>query len=38
MEMLVLDRPFVEQVIADRQARGADKHDEVWDGVYVDVA
>lgn len=35
MAMLVLDRSFEEQVRADRKARGIDKYDEVWDGVYV---
>lgn len=35
MAMLVLDHLFEEQVRADRKERGIDKHDEVWDGVYV---
>lgn len=35
MAMLVLDRSFEEDVRAERQERGIDKFDEVWDGVYV---
>jgi Uma2 family endonuclease len=31
----ILDSILVDQLIADRQARGIDQHDEVWNGVYV---
>ena len=31
----ILDAILVDQLIADRQARGIDQHDEVWNGVYV---
>jgi hypothetical protein len=33
--MLVLDPEFQRDVIADRRARGIDRFDEVWEGVYV---
>jgi Uma2 family endonuclease len=32
---LVLDDAVSEDLIRDRQARGIDQHDEVWEGVYV---
>lgn len=35
MPMLVLDPEFQREVIADRRARGIDRFDEVWEGVYV---
>lgn len=35
MTMLILDKYVEEQIIADRQAKGHDAHDEVWNGVYV---
>jgi len=35
MVMLVTEPSIEEQLIAERQARGIDQHDEVWDGVYV---
>jgi hypothetical protein len=35
MPTLINDPPLEQQLIADRQARGIDHHDEVWDGVYV---
>ena len=35
MPMLINSPELEEEIIADRQARGADKFDEVWDGVYV---
>jgi len=31
----ILDSILVDQLIADRQARGIDQHDEVWNGMYV---
>lgn len=31
----ILDEILVDQLIADRQDRGIDQHDEVWNGVYV---
>ena len=35
MAMLVLDNRVEKQVKAERQISGADRYDEVWDGVYV---
>ncbi len=35
MTALVLDQDLVEQLIEKRRQWGADKHDEVWDEVYV---
>lgn len=35
MAMLVRDRELERRIIADRRARGVDRKDEVWDGVYV---
>jgi Uma2 family endonuclease len=35
MTMLVLDANAEAQYIADRRAKGLDRYDEVWDGVYV---
>jgi hypothetical protein len=35
MSALILDPGLVEQMIEQRRAWGADKHDEMWDGVYV---
>jgi Uma2 family endonuclease len=32
---LILDPVLVRELIRDRQNRGIDKYDEVWDGVYV---
>ena len=34
MACFVADPELVERLIADRQARGVDQHDEVWEGVY----
>jgi Uma2 family endonuclease len=34
-KMVILDREHVRQIIRDRQRFGHDRHDEVWDGVYV---
>ncbi|MGH7199690.1 MAG: Uma2 family endonuclease [Planctomycetaceae bacterium] len=35
MVALVTDPGLAEHLIAERRATGADRHDEVWDGVYV---
>lgn len=35
MPMLINDHEVEEAIIADRQARGIDRWDEVWEGVYV---
>ncbi len=35
MATLVTDPVLAEQLIENRQARGLDHHDEVWEGVYV---
>jgi Uma2 family endonuclease len=35
MALLVNDAELERELIADRQARGVDQFDEVWDGVYV---
>jgi hypothetical protein len=35
MSMLINESSLKEQIIADREARGIDQHDEVWEGVYV---
>jgi Uma2 family endonuclease len=35
MAMLILEPEFDQAIRADRQARGIDQHDEVWDGLYV---
>ena len=35
MTVLIADSDVAEQVIAERQARGWDRKDEVWDGVYI---
>ena len=35
MVTIIHDREFSEALIADRRARGADHHDEVWEGVYM---
>lgn len=35
MTALITDRLLEERLIAERQATGADRWDEVWDGVYV---
>lgn len=35
MTALITDRLLEERLIAERQASGADRFDEVWDGVYV---
>lgn len=34
MDVLVADPEISEKLIAERQARGLDRFDEVWDGVY----
>jgi len=35
MIAVIRDRDLAEELIADRRARGADHHDEVWEGVYM---
>ena len=35
MITVIHDRELAEELIADRRARGADHHDEVWEGVYM---
>jgi hypothetical protein len=35
MSVLIRDRTMGRSLIARRKARGLDRHDEVWDGVYV---
>src|SRR5436190_23193317 len=35
MSMLIHDQDVEQATIADRQARGIDQWDEVWEGVYV---
>ena len=35
MTMMVLDTLLSEHLSAEREASGADRYDEVWDGVYV---
>ncbi|GAC1339287.1 MAG: hypothetical protein NVSMB14_05710 [Isosphaeraceae bacterium] len=35
MALLVTDPLVEEELIADRRARGIDRYDEVWEGVYV---
>src|SRR3954451_11146707 len=35
MEMMVLDPALQERLLAERQAWGGDRFDEVWDGVYM---
>ncbi len=35
MAVLVLDRANLRELIRDRRARGIDRFDEVWNGVYV---
>ena len=35
MVALITDPALEQQLIAERQASGADKYDEVWEGVYV---
>ncbi|MCE9552707.1 MAG: Uma2 family endonuclease [Planctomycetes bacterium] len=35
MITIIHDREFSEALIAERRARGADHHDEVWEGVYM---
>jgi Uma2 family endonuclease len=34
-EMRILEPAIIRELIRDRQQRGIDKYDEVWDGVYV---
>ena len=34
MVAIIADRELEQELIAQRQATGADRHDEVWDGVY----
>jgi Uma2 family endonuclease len=35
MTVLIADSEVAEQVIAERRAKGWDRKDEVWDGVYI---
>ncbi|WP_425616523.1 Uma2 family endonuclease [Anatilimnocola sp. NA78] len=35
MTLIVLDQSVKKRIITDRRARGHDRFDEVWDGVYV---
>ncbi|MEX1098351.1 MAG: Uma2 family endonuclease [Planctomycetales bacterium] len=35
MAALIIDRDLEAELIAERRRTGADRHDEVWDGVYV---
>lgn len=35
MDMLVVDPNVSQRLIEERRARGADHHDEVWEGTYV---
>lgn len=35
MIAVIRDHDLAEELIADRRARGADLHDEVWEGVYM---
>src|SRR5262249_39941568 len=35
MTVLIADSGVAEEVIAERQANGRDRKDEVWDGVYI---
>jgi Uma2 family endonuclease len=35
MAMMVLDDEIAKQLIAERQASGADRYDEVWESVYM---
>jgi Uma2 family endonuclease len=35
MSILINESGLAEQIIADRQRRDVDQHDEVWEGVYV---
>ena len=35
MELMVLDTDMQERLIAERQASGGDRFDEVWEGVYM---
>jgi Uma2 family endonuclease len=35
MAMFIADSLVVQQLIAEREASGADRYDEVWEGVYV---
>ncbi len=35
MATLIYDRALEEDILAQRKAWGADKYDEVWDGVYI---
>ena len=35
MVALVLDPRLQDDLIAERRARGLDRYDEVWDGIYV---
>src|SRR5438045_97990 len=34
MSLLIFDPWIEEKIIADRKARGVDRWDEVWDGMY----
>ena len=35
MTTLILDSQAELQILADRRAKGLDRYDEVWDGVYI---
>jgi Uma2 family endonuclease len=35
MAMMILDQYVAKRLIAERQASGADRYDEVWEGVYM---
>ena len=35
MSVVVNDENFANELIAQRQASGADRYDEVWEGVYM---
>ena len=34
-KLLILDQDLIGELIRDRQERGIDQHDEIWEGVYV---
>ena len=34
-QVLVLNHAVADEIIRDRQKKGIDGHDEVWDGVYI---
>ena len=35
MPTMILDRELEQQLRAERSARGADRYDEVWEGIYM---